>query len=165
METQLGDGIAILAAMATPAVLLLANSMLILSTNQRLQSILDRVRETELSIAGKDVAPETADLHLLNELLVAHARRARAAHRALLCFYSSAGTFVIVVLAVGLGGLGLDWALPIALLTAFIGCALLFCGTALLIAETRLGITATDRRFDSVRDLCRRLAERREQHA
>ena len=68
METQLGDGIAILAAMATPVVLLLANAMLILSTNQRLQSILDRVRETELAIAGKDVAPEIADLHLLNEL-------------------------------------------------------------------------------------------------
>lgn len=165
METQLGDGIAVLAAMATPAVLLLANAMLVLSSNQRLQAILDRVRETELAIAGEDVVPETTDLKLLNELLLAHAKRARAAHRALLCLYCSAATFVIVVLTVGLGGLGFNWAVPLSLLTAFVGCALLFCGAILLIAETRLGITAIDRRFDSVMDLCRQLAERRGQRS
>ncbi len=161
MNTQMGDGLSVLAAMATPAVLLLANAMLILSTNQRLQAILDRVRETELAIAGEDLAPETTDLNLLNDLLLAHARRARAAHRALLCFYSSAGTFVVVVLLIGLGALGLEPALPAALLTAFLGSALLFCGTILLISETWIGIAATDRRFESVINRCRQLSQRR----
>ena len=70
------EGITVLATMATPAVLLLANAMMILSTNQRPQSILDRVRETELTIAGESLAPETADLTLLQEFLVGHAKRA-----------------------------------------------------------------------------------------
>ena len=161
MNVQIGDGLTVLAAMATPAVLLLANAMLILSTVHRLQGILDRVRETELGIAGHDLAPETGDLSLLNDLLLAHARRARAAHRALLCLYSSAGTFIMVVMMIGLGGLGLQAALPAALLTAFLGCGLLFCGAILLISETRTGISATDRRFDSVIDLCRQLSQRR----
>lgn len=39
------DGVGVFTAMATPAVLLLANAMLILSTIQRLQAILTRVRE------------------------------------------------------------------------------------------------------------------------
>ncbi len=80
MTSQLTDGLPVLAAMATPAVLLLANAMLVLSTNQRLQAIFQRVRETELTIAGEDVAPEIADLALLNEILLGHARRASAAH-------------------------------------------------------------------------------------
>ena len=154
MPDQITEGLTVLASMATPAVLLLANAMLILSTNQRLQAILVRVRETELTIAGVDVAPETHDLNLLNDLLVTHARRARAAHRALLCFYSSAGAFMAVVVSVGLGTLGFDRALPLALIIAFLGCALLFCGALLLIAETYIGIRATDRRFEAIISLC-----------
>ncbi len=60
MFEQMTEGLPVLAAMATPAVLLLANAMLILSTNQRLQAIFRRVRETELSIAGADAASEIA---------------------------------------------------------------------------------------------------------
>ncbi len=70
------EGLEVLAAMAAPAVLLLGNAMLILSTNQRLQNVLDHVRETELSIIGRDAVPETSDLNLLNDLLLAHAKRA-----------------------------------------------------------------------------------------
>ncbi|NIR43600.1 MAG: DUF2721 domain-containing protein [Gemmatimonadetes bacterium] len=155
------DSLSVLAAMATPAVLLLANAMLILSTNQRLQTILTRVRETELAIAGQDVAPETSDLDLLNQLLLDHARRARAAHRGLLCFYASSATFVLVAILIGVASLGLDFAQHLALATAFLGSLLLACGATLLIAETWIGIGATDRRFQSVMDLCRQLARRR----
>ena len=160
MSAQASEGLAVLAAMATPVVLLLANAMLILSTNQRLQAILDRVRETELAISGRDLAPETRNPSMLLDLLARHAQRARAAHRALLCFYSSSGTFIIVVVLVGLAGLGAGWALPVALLTAFLGSAFLFCGAALLIRETWIGIAATDRRFRSVIQLCEDLVAR-----
>ena len=150
MSVQITDGLSVLAAMATPAVLLLANAMLILSTNQRLQSILERVREVELSIAGADAIRETTDLSLLNELLLGHARRARAAHRALLCLYGSAGFFVCV----GLASLGVR----AALVVAFLGCVLLLCGALLLISETWIGIRATDRRFSAVLNLCAELS-------
>ncbi len=93
---ELEGEVAVLAAMAAPAVLLLGNAMLILSTNQRLQNILERVRETELTMVGQDAAPEISDLELLNELLLTHARRARYAHRALLSFYTSTGLFMLM---------------------------------------------------------------------
>jgi hypothetical protein len=160
MPIQVNDGLSVLAAMATPVVLLLANAMLILSTNQRLQSIFNRVRETELTIAGADLAPEIRDLEILNDLLITHSRRARAAHRALLCFYGSAGLFTTVVVSVGLASLDVAGSLPLALFTAFFGCALLFCGTLLLIGETWIGIAATDRRFAAVAEICQRLSTR-----
>jgi hypothetical protein len=164
-EAQLTGTLSVLAAMATPVILLLANAMLILSTNQRIQAILNRVRETELSIAGQDTAPETADLDLLNDLLLGHARRARAAHRALLCFYTSTASFVLVVITVGAAGLGTAVARPLALAAVFFGCLLLACGAVLLIVETWIGIKATDRRFRSVMDFCEELSRRRQRRA
>jgi len=161
MSAQINDGLSVLAAMATPAVLLLANAMLILSTNQRLQTILDRVREVELSIAGVDAIREITDLSLLNELLLGHARRAKAAHRALLCLYGSAGSLVIVVVCLGLASLGLRAALVVALVVAFLGCAFLLCGAILLISETWIGIRATDQRFSAVMSLCEELSRDR----
>lgn len=151
------DAIAVLATMATPAVLLLANAMLILSTLQRLQAILERVRETELTIVGVDAARETADPSLLNELLASHAKRARYAHRALLSFYGSAGMFMVVIVTLGISALGLEYALKTALISAFVGSALLFTGAVLLIVETLIGIRALDRRFQVVLALCRQL--------
>ncbi len=151
------DAIAVLATMATPAVLLLANAMLILSTVQRLQAILERVRETELTIVGVDAARETAEPSLLNELLVSHAKRAGYAHRALLCFYSSAGMFMVVIVTLGISALGFEYALRTALISAFAGSALLFTGAVLLIVETLIGIRALDRRFEAVLSLCTQL--------
>ncbi len=155
------EGITVLATMATPAVLLLANAMMILSTNQRLQSILDHVRETELTIAGENLAPETADLTLLQEFLVGHAKRARMAHRALLSFYSSAGLFTVVIIGLGIGTLGFGVGLPLALSAAFAGCVLLFVGVVLLMSETWIGIKVTDRRFRTIMELCDQLGLRR----
>lgn len=146
-----------LAAMATPAVLLLANAMLILSTNQRLQAILERVRETELTIAGIGPAADAFGPGLLGDLLSDHARRARAAQRALLCLYGSAGLFVVVVVSIGLASLKVGGALPAALGTAFLGSVLLFCGAALLIVETWIGIGATDRRLSAAMRRCQDL--------
>jgi hypothetical protein len=160
MTAQLNGGLTVLAAMATPAVLLLATAMLILSTNQRLQAIFERVRETELTITGGSAISATTDLSALNDLLIGHARRARSAQRALLCLYGSAGLFVAVVVSVGLASLDIGGALAVALVTAFLGSALLLCGAILLISETLIGIRATDQRLQSVMSLCRELESR-----
>ena len=155
------EGTTVLAMMATPAVLLLANAMLILSTIQRLRIILERVRETELAIAGDDSVFEVTDLEVLDQQLVAHARRARHAHRALLSFYGSAGLFIAAIVSLGVAGFGLRAALVAALVGAFVGCALLFVGASLVIRETWQGIHATDTRFANIMDRCRELAARR----
>lgn len=159
---MMDNGMSVLATMATPAVLLLADAMLILSTNQRLQAIFTRVRETELAILGEDVVAETSDLAVLNDLLIGHARRARFAHRALLSFYSSAGLFAAVIVSLGASALGVARVLVIALASAFLGCALLLAGAVLLWRETWIGIRATDARFNSVMGLCHELAHRRQ---
>jgi small-conductance mechanosensitive channel len=154
------DGLEVLAAMAAPAVLLLGNAMLILSTNQRLQNVLDRVRETELAIIGSDAVPEISDLNLLNDLLLAHAKRAKYAHRALLSFYVSAVFFMSMVVLIGLTALGVIGPVAPAIVAAFAGCVLFALGAALLVAEAWLGIRALDRRFANISEVCRRLAER-----
>lgn len=161
MATQMmNDGLTVLASMATPAVLLLANAMLILSTNQRLQSILNRIHETERTLADEESSPAPTDVKTLHDMLLIHARRARSAHRALLCFYGSAGAFIAVVVSLGLAGLGSLVAQTMALVTAFLGCGLLVCGSVLLIKETWLGIHATDLRFALVIQLCRELDDK-----
>lgn len=144
----------ILASMATPAVLLLANAMLILSTNQRLQSVLQRVSEAEAALRSGADPLAARDPDLARRLLRRHARRARAAHRALLCFYGSAAAFVAVVVLIGLAGIDIPLALALALVFAFIGSALLVCGTGLLVTETWIGIHATDHLFAALLELC-----------
>jgi small-conductance mechanosensitive channel len=154
------EGLEVLAGMAAPAVLLLGNAMLILSTIQRLQNVLDRVRETELAIIGRDAVPEISDLNLLNDLLLTHAKRARYAHRALLSFYASAVLFMSMVVLIGLTALGVIEPVAPAIVAAFAGCVLFALGAALLVAEAWLGIRALDRRFENISEVCRQLAER-----
>ncbi len=153
------DGIAIFATMATPAVLLLANATLIQSTINRLQAILERVRETELTISGAD-AMSGGEFSALHEMLTAHARRARYAHRALLSFYASAGLFMAVIIALGASALGLRAALGVGLTAAFMGSASLLAGAVFLVRETRMGIRAIDRRFEAVIARCRQLSQK-----
>lgn len=93
----------VIAAMATPSVLLLGNAMLILSTNQRLQAILLRVQENEMALrewAGSEVSAD------LRRELIAHGRRARLAHRALLSLYAAAATLLVMIVALGVSPYG-----------------------------------------------------------
>jgi len=74
------DGSGVFTAMATPAVLLVVNAMLILSTVQRLQAILARIRENEESNRGdrRNGARSGASGELREELEL-HGRRVRLA--------------------------------------------------------------------------------------
>lgn len=136
--------VAVFAAMATPAVLLLANAMLILSTNQRLQAVLERVRENE------EIVRRSTDSGITVEVrheLEAHGRRASIAHRALLALYASAALLLVMIGALGSATLGLPAAQEIALGAAFAGAGLLLLGVGLLAAETWIGVRAIDGRI------------------
>jgi len=87
IEDAVMDPQFVLAAMVTPAMLLMANAMLVLSTNQRLQVILQRVWEGEEMYHGDHHA---ANVNAVMAEVEAHGRRARLAHRALLTLYASA---------------------------------------------------------------------------
>ena len=149
------DGSGAFTAMATPAVLLLVNAMLILSTIQRLQAILTRVRENEESlVTGHEGGPGGGRQAIRRELEM-HGRRVRLAHRALFAFDGSAGVLLIMIGSLGAGALGWAAAARVALVAAFAGAVLLFTGALLLIGETWVGVQATDRRVQRVLDLCR----------
>lgn len=151
----MGTGLDVIAAMATPAVLLLANAMLILSTNQRLQAILERVRRVEETLEGEEVGVGIEDRRVLGEFLAVHGARARSAHRALLSFYGSVAAFVMMVVGVGLSAEGLRAGHVMALASAYLGVALLFTGAVLLVHETWKGIRATDARMETLAALSR----------
>lgn len=145
------NGAGLVASMATPAVLLLANAMLILSTHQRLQSILERIRELRGQNAervrgrasGEGAAAGEADAEAVHLLAHRHLRREVLAHRALLSFYLSSGLFILLVLAVGLGGLGAVEGEGIPVAFGLGGTLLLLGGIGHLAAETWLGLSAT----------------------
>ncbi|MDT8436133.1 MAG: DUF2721 domain-containing protein [Gemmatimonadota bacterium] len=134
----------VLTAMAAPAMLLLANAMLILSTNQRLQAILQRIWETEETSRREQDDPVCLGAVLAE--LESHARRARLSHRALLALYAAAAAFLVMVGSIGTAALGFTLARPLALGAAFAGAALLLTGAALLSLETWIGIGAIDGR-------------------
>lgn len=140
-----GSGLfSVFAAMATPAVLLLANAMLILSTNQRLQAVLERVRENEQTLDGSSDPVTAVDVR---HELEAHGRRASIAHRALLALYASAALLLVMIGALGSATLGLPATQEIALVAAFGGAGLLLLGVGLLAAETWIGVDAIDGRI------------------
>lgn len=165
-ETVRGSGL--IASMATPAVLLLATAMLILSTNQRLQSIIARLQELGPRFGGPGGFPTpsppaespgaaaesrevaVADRPELLSLVHRQVRRERMAHRALLFFYLAGSLFILLVFLIGLSGMEIldsTWAV---MLSGLAGSALLLVGIAHLAVETWMGISATDeqlRRF------------------
>lgn len=145
----------VFAAMATPAVLLLANAMLILSTIQRIQGILARVKESEEVLTTERSESPEARSRLRRELDM-HGRRVGLAHRALFSFYASAAVLLVMIVALGTTVVGWETARPIALGAAFLGAFLLLLGTALLARETWVGFHATDARMTTVRELCDR---------
>lgn len=144
---------AVFAAMATPAVLLLANAMLILSTNQRLQAVLQRLREAEEMLLGP---VEAESVEGVEHELEAHGRRAGLAHRALLALYAASALLLIMIGALGSSALGLQSFHGIALGAAFGGAGLLLVGVGLLAGETWIGVRAVDGRVRRLLHDCRR---------
>lgn len=140
----------VFAAMAGPAVLLLVNAMLILSTIQRLQAILTRIRESEESLRREGAGLAGALRQALRHELELHGRRVRLAHRALFAFYASAGTLLVMIGALGAGAVGWTVAAAVAAPAAFAGAFLLLIGAALLTGETWVGVRATDQRVRRV---------------
>ena len=137
------EPLGLLTTMLTPAVLISACGTLILSTSMRLARIVDRVRE--LGEMSEDIAAGRVRDFLeerrqeLQRQLAVHARRAGLIQWSLTSFYVSLCLLVATMVAIGLTGLvpGLNWA-PSVLGIA--GSIVLFYGSVMLIAETRLAL-------------------------
>ena len=117
---------ALIAAMLTPALLILASGSLIATALVRLARVVDRVRS--LGAAGGPVPAEELDLH---------ERRARLALRAIDAYFVAVVLFVVAGIAIAVDHVAdgrLAW-LPVALTLA--GMALIVAGAAAMTFESR----------------------------
>jgi hypothetical protein len=142
------SGLAVLSAMITPAVLISACGLLILSTSARLTRVVDRVRAMITALdallgRAEDGVVQMRRQHVEGQLELL-TRRSRLIQRALTSLYLALGAFVATILAIALTAVlpALGWG---PTLLALAGTLVLFYGCVLLIRETRLAIESVDR--------------------
>jgi hypothetical protein len=142
--------LSLLTAMITPAVLISACGILILSTSTRLARIVDRVRALSRAleqphartIGSSKQSSET------ERQISAYARRGRLLQAALTCVYLSLGIFVATTTSIGLASF-----LPVvAWLPTMLGMAgtvVLLYACLMLIGETRLALGSVIRQLEA----------------
>lgn len=156
--TELASALAVLSAMITPAVLILACSSLIVATSGRLGRVVDRTRA--LSERFEALAHDESGMELLEERrtqlfhqLDRSTLRARLLQRAMTRLYLALSVFLATSVAIGVAAaIGKGSGLVLIVL-GFTGVGLLFYASVLLIAESRVALTAIDREMDFVRFL------------
>jgi hypothetical protein len=130
--------IAMIAAMITPALLIMAAASLVASVLVRMARVVDRARV--LATMANDGTWERLGVTpaAFRGWLDRHALRARYAERSIILFYSAVVVFITTCLSLALDrvtGQALPW-LPVAL--AIFGTLLLLAGGAWMVAESRL---------------------------
>jgi len=137
---EMSAGQAMIAAMITPTLLILAAGSLIGAALMRLERIIDRVRALAEHPMARPFAHE----------LARQKQRASHAQRALELFFSAIVLFVGAAFGIAidkLSGDRLAW-LPIA--ATALGMALIVAGTAMLLLETRLARIQVDAEIDAL---------------
>jgi Protein of unknown function (DUF2721) len=138
----------VLGAMITPAVLISASGVLVLSTSNRVGRIVDRVRALTAEVQRLQISPESASASvskrkLVTEQLSQLSERAVLLRSAMTALYTAIGLLVGTSILVGIVAL-LQWrysSLPLVLGFAA-ACALLY-GSLLLVREARLAVRST----------------------
>lgn len=132
------SAIAIIAAMITPALLILGSASLVASALVRMARVVDRARVLAAMAHGGDWKKGAVTPAMLHDWLDRHARRARYAERSIALLYAAVVVFVATCLSIALdrvAGGSLAW-LPISL--AILGTLLLLAGGAWMVAESGL---------------------------
>lgn len=130
--------IALIAAMITPALLILASASLVASALMRMARVVDRARVLASVAQSGEWAKLGATPAILGAWLDRHAARARHAGRSIAALYAAVVAFVATCLSIPIDRAtagSLVW-LPVSL--AVIGTLLLLAGGAWMVAESRL---------------------------
>ena len=139
----------ILGAMITPAVLISASGVLVLSTSNRVSRTVDRVRSLAAEVErlqGSSPAPNQLNpskRKYVADQLAQLSRRALLLRSAMTALYSAIGLLVGTSILVGVVAL-LQWqysSLPV--LVGFAGACALLYGSLLLVREARLALLTT----------------------
>ncbi|HZS06862.1 MAG TPA: DUF2721 domain-containing protein [Blastocatellia bacterium] len=150
---QSNADLSLLSAMITPAVLISACGTLIFSTSTRLARIVDRVRDLSSQIE-QECAGAVTDFPRerraeIERQLGIHARRSRLVQGSLTSFYVALGLFVAATVSIGIVAVvhAVAW-LPTVLGIA--GTVVMFYGSMLLIAETRLALRSVSSEMEFI---------------
>jgi hypothetical protein len=149
----------VLGAMITPAVLISASGLLVLSTSNRLSRAVDRVRVLS-SEAESWHGPSDTETAKRRQILVAGqveqlSQRAVLLRSALTALYASIGFLVATSIGVGVAAL-FEWRYGwVAVGLGLAGACSLFYGSLLLIREAQLAVRSTLEELAFVRDVVR----------
>jgi hypothetical protein len=133
-----GDSVALIAAMVTPALLILGSASLVASALVRMARVVDRARAIAAAVHSDPLSPLGLPAQQIRVWLERHALRARYIERSITLLYAAVVAFIASCLAIPLdraSNHAAPW-LPIAL--AFGGTVLLLAGGAWMVAESRL---------------------------
>lgn len=134
----------VLSAMITPAVLISASGTLVLSTSNRLNRVVDRVRSLGAQAQALQTLPAAecaARRQLLLEQLQIASARALLLRAALTALYLAIGLLVATSITVGVVA-SLDWAYGwVAVSLGLLGTGVLLYGSSLLLREARLAVS------------------------
>ena len=134
----MSPAIAMISAMITPALLILASGSLIASALVRMARSVDRARAL-ITMLENPQTRGVIDAVSMRRWLDRHETRSIAAERATMMFFCAVTVFVVACLAIALDRLSgerLTW-LPVTLV--IVGMILLVVGSGLMIYESRLG--------------------------
>ena len=150
---QLSSALEVLSAMITPAVLISACGMLVLSTSNRLVHVIERVRDLSDRFerlmefeSSKRQAEKRLMIISQLELLTS---RARLLQRSLTSLYSAIGIFVLTTFDIGITASSRSHRFGhAAIILGLIGTAFLCYSSMLLILEARHAFTSTKNEMD-----------------
>jgi hypothetical protein len=146
---------AILSAMITPAVLILASGSLIATTSQRLGRVIDRTRSlserfASLASGKPDGAMLSEEKSMLFDQLGQASQRSRLLQKSLSSLYFTLSLFVSTSVAIGLvAAFGIHYTfIPVVL--GIGGAGLLLYASLLMIYESRIAVASVNAEMDYV---------------
>ena len=150
---DLSAAVAVLSALITPAVLILASSSLIATTSTRLGRLLERCRrlgdQIELDFRNPAASDSPSRSYLMDQLRRA-VRRARYLQWAMMALYVALGAFVATSFALGIEA-ARGSAHPNFLVgLGFVGVSFLLSASGLLVAESRLAMATVKREMEYI---------------
>ena len=150
---QLSSAVQVLSAMITPAVLISACGMLVLSTSNRLTHVVVRVRDLsdrfERLAEIEDPKRQSEKRSMIIGQLELLTGRARLLQRSLTALYSAIGIFVLTTFDIGIVATSSSHRFSYAaVILGLLGTAFLCYSSMLLIVEARLAFASTKKEMD-----------------
>ena len=142
--------LAIISAMITPAILILASGNLVASTLTRLARIADRARVLADKVETSRAHGDGGTTYAYGDILRIYRLRALYVSRALSAYYAAIGFFIVTSLTIALDNFMQTLVPWLAVALTVVGVLLLLLGTLALVIETNLASGLLGRELDII---------------